>query len=322
MPDLNRVYHQRASSILYNILLETNLNSYFLLPANICPIVVTTFLKAKKNFEFVDINVTDLCMDQEVVYEKIAQNATKYDGILFVRTYGTEQSFECFFTHLKNIKGNLFIIDDFCLSIPSFQPKETVADVILYSTGYSKYAELGFGAYAFITKAIPYKNNLLDFSEEDHKRLLDKFKLHIENRVPFTYQDSDWLNTQEPIWEWDTYKSHIIKKTEEATVQKEKLNKLYYTHLPSDIQLKADFQNWRFNILVPEKEILLSTIFKNNLFASSHYASAGNLFAHMNFPNTETLHNKVINLFNDHRFNQQKAMQLIEIINHHLNCHS
>jgi hypothetical protein len=46
----------RASAILYNLLVGRADSRPWLLPANICPIVPITFLKAQVPFEFVDIS--------------------------------------------------------------------------------------------------------------------------------------------------------------------------------------------------------------------------------------------------------------------------
>ncbi len=46
----------RASAILYNLLVSQKQTKPWLLPANICPIVPITFMKADVPFEFVDIS--------------------------------------------------------------------------------------------------------------------------------------------------------------------------------------------------------------------------------------------------------------------------
>lgn len=47
---------QRASVVLYRFLVANCKDFHFLLPANVCPVVPLTFLKAKVDFSFVDID--------------------------------------------------------------------------------------------------------------------------------------------------------------------------------------------------------------------------------------------------------------------------
>jgi len=50
----------RASAILYHVLASREQKKPWLLPANICPIVPITFLKARVPFELVDISAETL----------------------------------------------------------------------------------------------------------------------------------------------------------------------------------------------------------------------------------------------------------------------
>ena len=50
---MNFVYEIRASTILHNLLRASSQHRPWLLPANVCPIVPLTFLKAGCEFEFV-----------------------------------------------------------------------------------------------------------------------------------------------------------------------------------------------------------------------------------------------------------------------------
>ncbi|WP_252981536.1 hypothetical protein [Aliarcobacter butzleri] len=65
------IFEDRAATVLYKTLKSLKNKNKFLLPLNICPIVPDTFIKANINFEFVDINLKTLCMDEDIVLEKI-----------------------------------------------------------------------------------------------------------------------------------------------------------------------------------------------------------------------------------------------------------
>ena len=60
----------RANKILYNFLKVNNISGNVLLPANICSDVVKTLQYAGLTTTFVDLQVDNLCINQEVVLAK------------------------------------------------------------------------------------------------------------------------------------------------------------------------------------------------------------------------------------------------------------
>ncbi|MEI6221803.1 MAG: hypothetical protein WCP97_03475, partial [bacterium] len=123
------IFENRASTILYNLLCSNKSNGIYILPANICPIVPLVFEKAKQPYEFCDISLTSLCLDENLILNKITNRI--YSGILFVRTYGTTDDFDHFLKKIKLLSPQITIIDDQCPNIPEFLPKSTSADIIL-----------------------------------------------------------------------------------------------------------------------------------------------------------------------------------------------
>src|SRR5258706_6738356 len=138
----NIVQAPRASAILYQMLVSQQQKQTWLLPANICPIVPITFMKARVPFELVDISATNLHMDLEQAEGLVKRR--KVGGLLYAHTYGDASTPDDFFQALKSINPELTIIDDRALCIPEFEVSSS-ADVVLYSTGYAKIVELGFG---------------------------------------------------------------------------------------------------------------------------------------------------------------------------------
>src|SRR5512134_3607944 len=127
----------RASAILYSVLVSGRQKRPWLLPANICPIVPITFLKAQVPFEFVDISPQTLHMDLEQVEALI--RAHRFGGLLYAHTYGEASTPNHFFESLKMLSPELTIIDDRCLCRPALEPDPaSQADIQLYSTGYAK----------------------------------------------------------------------------------------------------------------------------------------------------------------------------------------
>src|SRR6266511_2501701 len=109
------VQASRASAIIYSLLANLEDRSPWLLPANICPIVPITFLKARIPFRFVDISARTLHMDLEQAEALIKKR--KFGGLLYAHTYGEASTPNDFFEYIKNFSPELVIIDDRCLCI-------------------------------------------------------------------------------------------------------------------------------------------------------------------------------------------------------------
>jgi dTDP-4-amino-4,6-dideoxygalactose transaminase len=283
------LFEDRAATVLYKVLTSLQNPKKFLLPLNICPIVPDTFLKANIDFEFIDINLETLCMDDKLALEKIKNDET-IGGVLFVKTFGIEFDIQPFYKKIKEINPTIFIIDDMCLCIQRFDYdiENSYANMALFSSGYSKFVDIGYGGYCFL-KDKNFSNIFEDMSNS--KEFLE-------------YKNT--LQTQIPLME----------------KHKEELNSIYRENLPKELHLGEKFYGWRFSILVDNKEKILEEIFKiEGLFASSHYPQVD--YAYSKNPiqnsNAQMIHNKIVNLFNDFRFNKEKAYQIVAIINNNLN---
>lgn len=80
-----QVTSQRASAILYNYLSGNHFDKPFLLPANVCPVVPLSFMKAGVGFEFIDIDESHAMSTEKCL---TAIEAGKYSGLVFVHAYG------------------------------------------------------------------------------------------------------------------------------------------------------------------------------------------------------------------------------------------
>ena len=310
---MQMVQAPRASAILYTVLKSRSDVRPWLLPANICPIVPITFLKANVDFELVDISAETLHMDLEQAESLMATR--RFGGILYAHTYGESSTPETFFRHIKRLDESILIVDDRCLCVPALQANPaSLADVQLYSTGYAKYVDLGRGGYAFLEEKVPYKPVNLFFDAQANAQLEALYKAAIRNRKKFAYEDSNWLQTNSTLTSWSDYRMQVADELENSRAQRSKLNAIYESRLPSDVQFPSNFQNWRFNIRVRNKARILNAIFGAGLFASSHYASLAGIMRDGTCPDAELLHGSVINLFNDHHFNEAKAEKVCEVI--------
>ena len=314
------IFEKRASTILYKILLTMPKDRYFLLPANVCPIVVAIFLKAGIRYEFIDISENTLCIDEMTVLKRLKNATERYSGILFVRTYGISRNCESFFCAIKKISEQLLVIDDKCLSAPRFeQIKSPCVDVELFSTGATKYASIGWGGYAYADDYLPYCNNALrQFDPHKLDVLLGDIKICLQEKTMLSGYDTDWLDGAVPTMTFCDYMDKVLRETDYIKPHKETLNKIYRSNLPLHVQLQPGFHDWRFIIVVPERNVLLKEIFKQGLFAGTNYPSLSNIFGNTTARIADTLHNKVLNLFNDACISVEQAYRMVKIINAHL----
>lgn len=312
---MKTIIENRASFILYNIIVSNELDKgLILLPSNICPIVPATLMKSNSNFVFFDINSTSFLPDENTLIE-IISNKKNISAILYNHTFGIQDNPEQIFEQIKSINNNIFIIDDSCLSKPFIKPKQTYADVTLLSTGYSKYVDLSYGGFAFIKDTVKYECNILPFEEKYHDELVDNFNEALTTNSKFIYKNTNWLNSTASKINKEDYFNKIDSKLLIVEEHKTKLNNIYINSIDKKFHLGEKYNTWRFNILVSNKQYVLNKIFENKLFASSHYQSLVGIFGSGEGENSEKLHSKIINLFNDFRFTEEKAFLISEIVN-------
>ena len=313
------LFAQRAAAILYNILVGQYDDRPFILPANVCPVVPLIFLKAGRTFELVDISPSSYCLDDQAVLEKVKQNPNGYSGILFVRTYGIAAHPNRLFTRIKELSPALLVVDDKCLCVPEVKDaKESAADLELFSTGYSKYVDLGWGGFAYADEGFPYEPRPAAYDKRALDSVTAKVKAALRTRTAFEYEDSDWLDLSTPKTTLDEYLARVTSELPTVTRHKERVNAVYRCNLPGEIELVDDGDIWRYNILVREKGRLLEAIFAAGVFASSHYASLGGVFGDGRFKNAEDLHYRVVNLFNDFHFTEENALRVSRIVRDHV----
>jgi len=242
----------------------------------------------------------------------------KFGGLLYAHAYGDLSTPLDFFSALKVHAPDTLIVDDRCLCIPDPEPIHADADVILYSTGYAKIAELNFGGYAFLRDDLNYHSASLPFKSEHHDEIEKLYKQAIQTHERFIYHDSDWLQIDPPFPAWYDYSLQIKTRLAASLSHRESLNRIYESNFPKEIQLPTNYQTWRFNIRVKNKSQVLSAIFKTGLFASSHYASLAGIMADGSAPHAESLADEVINLFNDEHFDEEKTLKVCDVISRNL----
>ena len=280
------VFAPRACSILYGLLRSEE--RPFLIPANICPVVPATFVEAGRAFEPVDVAELTLEIDADACLDRIQREPV--GGLLFVRPYGRERDADPFFRVLKELQPDLLLIDDKCLCRPDCEGLgiSPWADATLFSTGYAKHVDLGYGGFAHLREGLP---------------LL----------LPGTCES--WLDLRKPEVSWEEHRRRTGEALGRADEHKRRLNAIYAEALPREIQMDTGFQSWRFNVRVSEADRLVERLFAAGLFASRHYAPVD---GGGRFPVAERLHGDVVNLFNDRYFDEERAERTARVVIQHL----
>lgn len=313
-------FEARACSILYNLLLSCGDGRPFLLPANVCPVVPLTFRKAGHPFELVDVSGPDFAIDEAQCLARIAGDPGGVAGLLFVRTYGALGDAAPFFRAAKELQEDLLVLDDRCLCRPDPEggSRTPGADVTLWSTGYAKHVDVGFGGFAHLREGVPYHRSEGGFSAAVLEEVERGVKEALTRGAPFEGGREDWLALTRPEVSWPAYQRGVLAALPEIDEHKGRLNAIYREALPPEICLPDRFQGWRFNLLVPAPDELVARLFAAGLFASRHYASLGGVLGEGSFPQAEAFHRRVVNLFNDRSFDEERARRAVEVVLAHL----
>lgn len=308
-------FANRASAVLYGFLKGRTFEKPFLLPANVCPVVPLSMMKAGVDFEFVDIDVRHT-MSEEKALEKVSSGA--YSGLLFVHSYGKSFDIKSFYSELKAKNPELCIIDDRCLCKPELEDNvPEIVDLVLFSTGYAKYVELSYGGFGITSKPIPFDvwGGAFVYSEEEESRqqlyIKDCFKNSKRYELPADYP---WLDCSPLKMDAKQYFGIIKAKIKKVMADKDIINKIYRANLPEELQWDDSYDNWRFMMSVDNRDQLLKAIFDAGLFAGTNFPSVSWMFKGQHCERAEVESSHILNLFNDFRVNEEMAFKTCEII--------
>lgn len=316
---MKRIYNTRASAILFSFLLKNKGDGMWMIPVNVCHLLPACFIKADCPFEIIDVNNRTLTIDQDIVLQKLIKNPNKYSGILTVRNYGEEKGQISFFSKIKKQAPHLKIIDDACLGYPDFNnqlPKEV--NLELYSTGYSKAIDIGYGGFGKI-HANDSLENITDFNFDEKSLIeMNQYYINVINNSTHINNEcfkSNWLNSE--LIDVKLYKEEVNAFIPKAKSHKAKLNEIYDDLLLPKFKEKRLSVHWRYNLRLANPNFVLDKIIQEGLFASRHYYPLNKVFTNTFCPEWETAYNFMLNLFNDFRFNEEKARECCKIINHY-----
>lgn len=309
-------YANRASAVLYGFLKSHAFNEPFLIPANVCPVVPLTMMKAGVDFEFIDIDERHT-MSEALAIERLSKR--KYAGLLFVHSYGKKFDNDDFYSELKRRESDLCIIDDRCLCKPEMDDiLHKNVDLVLYSTGYAKYIELSYGGYGIIRDGLNDRSGggTFEYSEdketEQQVYIKDCLRCNRKYELPADYP---WLDGSPLKMDPDQYFGIIKAKMATVECEKEKINRIYRENLPQEVQWGDEYSQWRFMISVENRDEVLNAIFGAGLFAGTNFPPISWMFKSVHCETAEKEAKHIINLFNDFRVNEQFAHKVCEIIN-------
>jgi len=214
---------------------------------------------------------------------------------------------EASFCAYKKTCPGLLLIDDRCLAMPQFEHSGGCADLELYSTGYAKFVDLGWGGFGHVAAGLHYERKPVTYVPQDHEHLVAQFRGLKECPGHFEYKDSDWLDASEVETSWQDFRAQVLVRVNASTAHRAAINECYRRCLPREHCLPEAFWNWRFHVWVAEPQTLLHLIFAAGLFASSHYENLIPTFGPGQAPNAALLGGHVVNLFNDFRFDLTRA---------------
>jgi hypothetical protein len=313
------VVARRASTILAGFLngMKTERNLPFLLPANCCPILPATFQLVDWPYELVDIDPEHLGLPSEAVLDRVRRGGV--GGVLWVSAYGhIWKGLQEFSTRLKELDSAVLLVDDRCLARPSLEPRNPLADLEIYSSGYSKFVDLGEGGWGFLRDIGICRPLGGEYLSTSHDELVAEFRSAACGGKSFRMPNRTWLDERPASKPWSEYSSLLAEKALQATEHRLRIAEIYRNTLPRTIQLEPRCDDWRVNICVDRPALLLESLSLRGLFASRHYPCLAPAFGTAGAPNAERLAGRVVNLFNDFRFSEEMARTACETILEHL----
>ncbi len=133
---------------------------------------------------------------------------------------------------------------------------------------------------------------------------------------------ANWIPYDLPTIALSEYLGMVAEQLDVVAAHKRDVNAVLEAHSPGSVQLGCAFNDWRFQVRVPNKRALLQRIFEAGHFASDHYYPASRLFSKQRCVNAEALHDEILNLFNDFNMTQDRAMEIAGLVTGHLEMES
>lgn len=317
--EFSRVVGPRAARLLHDALVrlrEDGQSGSIVLPANVCPIVPLTCWRAGFRTDFIDIDPASQGMTADRVAARLRDpRAPQASGFIFVHPYGrvSDDTLRGVVDVLESEGDGLFLIDDRCSLVPSFDrpEEEQFGDMALFSTGYAKRVDIGYGGFAWVPPFVENLGPVDGFDEEAFERARAFFREPTPREEALAEVPRGWLDSR-PVDE-DRYVEEVLARRETALCHEQELRDIYMTRVPEHLWLGVEFE-WRFNVLVDNPQELIDAIFDASLFASAHYPSIAQPVTGARMPNAESFGQRLVNLFTSEPFTAETAEQCAAIV--------
>ncbi len=316
---LSRIVGVRAARLLNDGLVRLRQErgaGSIILPANVCPIVPLTCWRAGFTTEFVDIDLETQCITADAVAARLEDPVLPPpSGVIFVHPYGrvSDDVLADVSDALGSVAEESFLIDDRCSLAPEVDRPEgdTPAEMVLFSTGYAKRVDIGYGGIAWVPEGTEQGVSLEDSSEVAFERAREFFRRPVPREWALSGVPHEWLASG--AVEEREYLDRVRGSSDRMLQHEQELRHLYASAIPERFHLGTEFE-WRFNLQVSDPHAVLGEIFDAGLFASSHYASVARPIAGVRAPNAERSAARMVNLFLDERFTVEMAERCAAIV--------
>jgi len=334
------IYTGRGSSALYGLLCCIPVtNNKILLPVNICEIVIPVIQLAGFSPVFYDVNPDT----GNSGLENIKARYTGEEAVLLaVHNFGVPLEIDLISEWAK--ENDIFLIEDVCNALGATcksVPLGNWGDAAIYSFGYSKIVELGFGGGLTVKESglrqkVKELISSFDLYSDLHKEADHEFqsKLRVLRKDP----DNQMPEIYRPLYE--DYAKFLIYRLDEQSVNLIKdaladLDNILLSRYQKAMMYKNGISSakmshikevsgqifWRYNILVePEcRDEWLKLLIDNSIWASKWYPPVNQLFFEESesgsFSGAELFSKRVINLFVDECFSIAEVKRTISLIN-------
>jgi dTDP-4-amino-4,6-dideoxygalactose transaminase len=334
------LYTGRGSSALYAILNSISVTKRkLLLPINICEIVIPVIQFSGFSPVFYDVNPDT----GNSSLDNIKASYTGEEAILLaVHNFGVPLEIDLISEWAK--EKEIFLIEDVCNALGSTwknHPLGNWGDAAIYSFGYSKILDLGFGGGLTVREfglrqkvkelisSFDLFSDLYKDADHEFQSKLRILRKDPRNQLPEIYRPLYEDYTKFLIYRLDEQSVNLIKdaladldniilsRYQKAMMYKNGIRSSKISHIkevPGQIF-------WRYNILIePEsRDKLLKLLIDNTCWASKWYPPVNKLFFEESesgsFSGAELFSKRVINLFVDECFSIAEVKRTISLIN-------
>jgi len=281
----------RAATAIYLVLSELKQkNKYVLVPANICYAAVFPIISAGLIPLFCDVDKYSGNITISSVKEALNSDVV---AAIIPHMYGNPIQ-DIKELHSIFLENNVIMIED-CASLMTNEMTSstpgTVGDYVLYSTGYSKTVDLGFGGILY-SKTYSLSNMEQDLSElplfndkfEKETSLFSKIYRLLRNQRHESNLSKDFYGCLNNSFK-DNFLYRIDKSKQDLILEKVKelddvisSRRYKYLYYKNKLQDKYDIYfytdsavPWRFNILVKNRDDFVKYCLENELPISDWY---------------------------------------------------